>query len=337
LLRGEGNEAEARSMIESAYAREIALAQYEPAYFVALADIAFERGDVTLALKWLQRMVSLSKEDSKAETEAELAALPLVKGHAVENPSVELPPGRDDIEEAQALRLAAEKAGEFARFDAALSYRQQLLSLSPDDEENRIELVRLLAVNKKTDEAIEDLAAIIGDRLATRSARWQALWLAPEVIEQRPELWTRLRERVRTLNANDTEMDVALQSLSLVSAGQIEEAVKVVASIESTNLNPQLSFLRGFLEKKRGREANSIDSFARALSASRESAVWQPFAFNEDEPREQIIRLYLKQNQPRAALTLATQDPGLQTKETAAEAGESQPDRVVIDGSEGEA
>jgi cellulose synthase operon protein C len=337
LLRSEGREAEARTLIESAYAREIALAQYEPAYFVALADIAFERGDVTLALKWLQWMVSLSKEDSKAETEAELAALPLVKGHAVENPSVELPPGRENIEEAQALRLAAEKAGEFARFDAALSYRQQLLSLSPDDEENRIELVRLLAVNKKTDEAIEDLAAIIGDRLATRSARWQALWLAPEVIEQRPELWTRLRERVRTLNANDTEMDVALQSLSLVSAGQIEEAVKVVASIESTNLNPQLSFLRGFLEKKQGREANSIDSFARALSASRELAVWQPFAFNEDEPREQIIRLYLKQNQPRAALTLATQDPGLQTKESAAEAGESQPDRVVIDGSEGEA
>ncbi|HEX3230194.1 MAG TPA: tetratricopeptide repeat protein, partial [Pyrinomonadaceae bacterium] len=137
LLRSEGREAEARTLIESTYAREIALAQYEPAYFAALADIAFERGDVTLALKWLQWMVNLSKEDSKAETAAELAALPLVKAHAVENPSAEMPSGREDIEEAQALRLAAEKAGEFARFDAALAYRQQLVSLSPDDEENR--------------------------------------------------------------------------------------------------------------------------------------------------------------------------------------------------------
>jgi hypothetical protein len=260
-----------------------------------------------------------------------------VQAHAVENPGVELPPGREDIEEAQALHLAAEKAGEFGRFDAALTYRQQLFSLSPDEEENRIELVRLLAVNKKTDEAIEDLAAIIGDRWATRSTRWQALWLAPEIIEQRPGLWTRLRERVRTLNATDTEMDAALQSLSLASAGQIEDAVKVVAEIESTDPNPQLSFLRGFLEKKQGREANSIDSFARALSASREAAVWQPFAFNEDEPREQIIRLYLKSNQARAALKLATQDPGLQTKESVVEAGESQPNKAAIDESEGEA
>jgi cellulose synthase operon protein C len=337
LLRSEGRETEARTLIESAYAREIALAQYEPAYFAALADIAFARGEVTLALKWLQWMVNLSKEDSKSETAAELAALPLVKARVVENPSVELPPSHEELEQTQALRLAAEKAGEFGRFDAALAYRQQLLSLSPDDEENRIELVRLLAANKQTNEAIENLAAIISDRLATRRARWQAVWLAPEIIGQRPELWTRLRERVRTLNATDSEMDAALQSLSRASAGQIDEAVKIVMAIESVDPNPYLSFLRGFLEKKQGRESSSLDSFTRALVASHESTLWQPFAFDEDEPREQIIWLYLKQNQPRAALKLATQDPGLQTKESAVEAGESQPDKVAIDESEAEA
>jgi len=223
------------------------------------------------------------------------------------------------VEQTQALRLAAEKAGEFGQFDAALTYRQQLVSLSPDDEENRIELVRLLAANKKTDQAIENLAAIIGDRLATRSARWQALWLAPEIIEQRPELWTSLRERVRTLNAADSEMDAALQSLSLAFAGQMDEAVKVVVAIESTDPNPYLSFLRGSLEKKQGHEANSLDCFTRALIASRESTVWQPFAFNEDEPLEQIIRLYLNQNQPRAALKLAERTTALQMKDSAAE------------------
>jgi len=337
LLRSEGRETEARNLIESAYTREIALAQYEPAYFSALAEIAFARGDVTLALKWLQWMVNLSKEDSKAETEAELAALPLVKEYAVENSGVELPPSHEDLEQTQALRLAAEKAGEFARFDAALAYRQQLLSLSPDDEENRIELVRLLAANKQTDEAIENLAAIIGDRLATRSARWQALWVAPEIIGQRPEVWSSLRERVRALDATDSEMDAAVQSLSLESAGRIEEAVKIVAAIESTDPNPQLSFLRGFLEKKQGHEANSIDSFARALSASRESTLWQPFAFKEDEPLEQIIRLYLKQNQPRAALKLAERTTALQTKGSAAESGESKTDKVEADDSEAEA
>ncbi|PYS20867.1 MAG: hypothetical protein DMF72_19540, partial [Acidobacteria bacterium] len=337
LLRGEGREAEARTLIESAYAREIALAQYETAYFAALADIAFERGDVTLALKWLQWMVNLNKEESKSETEAELAALPLVKARAVENPGVELPPSREELEQTQALRLAAEKAGEFARFDAALAYRQQLLSLSPDDEENRIELVRLLAATKKTDEAIENLATIIGDRLATRNARWQAIWLAPEIIEQRPELWAKLGERARALDATDSEMEAALQSLSLVSAGQIDEAVKVVAAIESIDPNPYLSFLRGLLEKKQEREGNSIDSFARALSASRESTLWQPFAFDEDEPLEQIIRLYLKQNQPRAALKLAKPTTALQMKNSAVESPESETNKIEADESEAEA
>jgi hypothetical protein len=319
LLRSEGREPEARALVEAAYAREIALAQYDPAYFVALANVASERGDAALALRWLQSMVSLSKEESRAETEAELAALPLVKQHAVQDAGVEVPHSGQGVEQTQALRLAAEKAGEFGQFDAALTYRQQLVSLSPDDEENRIELVRLLSANKKTDQAIENLAAIIGDRLATRSARWQALWLAPVIIEQRPELWTSLRERVRTLNATDSEMDAALQSLSLTSAGQIDAAVKVVVAIESTNPNPYLSFLRGFLEKKQGHEANSLDSFTRALIASRESTVWQPFTFNEDEPLEQIIRLYLNQNQPRAALKLAERTTALQAKDGAAE------------------
>jgi len=331
LLRSEGREAEAHALIEAAYAREMALAQYEPAYFMGLANIAFERGDAALGLKWLQWMVNLSKEESKAETAAELAVLPLVKAHAVEEPGAELPPGGQGIEQTQALRLAAEKAGEFGQFDAALTYRQQLISLSPDDEENRIELVRLLAANKKTDQAIENLAAIIGDRSATRSARWQALWLASEIIEQRPELWTRLRERVRTLNATDSEMDAALQSLSLTSAGQIDEAVKVVVAIDSIDPNSYLGFLRGYLEKKQGHEANSLDSFTRALIARRESSVWQAFSLTEDEPFEQIIRLYLKQNQPRAALKLAERAAFLQTKESAAESVESKLDKVEID------
>ncbi len=331
LLRSECREAEARALIEAAYAREIALAQYEPAYFVALASIAFERGDAALALKWLQSMVNLSKEELRAETAAELAALPLVKAHAVEEPGAELPPTGQGVEQTQALRLAAEKAGEFAWFDAALAYRQQLLSLSPDDEENRIELVRLLAANKKTDEAIENLATIIGDRATTRSARWQALWLAPEITAQSPELWTKLRERVRTLNVTDSEMEVALQSLSLASTGRTDEAIKIVLATENTNPNPYLRFLRAFLEKKEGRDADSLDSFTRARTSSRESSVWQPFAFSEDEPLEQIVRLYLKQNQPRAALKLAERATALQPKASAAEPAESKPGKVETD------
>ena len=221
------------------------------------------------------------------------------------------------------MRLAAETAGEFAQFDAAIGYRQQLLSVSPDDEENRIELVRLLAANKKTDEAIQNLAAIIGDRTATRNLRWQAVWLAPEITEQKPGNWTSLRERVRTLNATDSEMAVALESLSLASAGQIDEGIKLIATAESANPNPFLRVLRALLEKKRGSESDSLTSFTSALIAGRESPAWQAFDFLEDDPVSQIIRLYLQQNQPRAALKLAERIAALQPNQRANEKTDS--------------
>lgn len=328
LLRSEGHDAEARALIEAAYARELALAQYEPAYFVGLASLAFERGDATLGLKWLQLMVSLSKEELRAETEAELATLPLVKAHAVEG-SAELPHAGHEVEQTQALRLAAETSAEFSHFDVALAYRQQLLSVLPDDEENRIELVRLLVASKKTDEAIENLAMIIGDRMTSRSARWQAVWLAPEIIEQRPELWTRLRERVQALDSSDSEMSVALKSLSLSYAGQTDEALKLVDASATTNPNPYLRFLRACLQKKQGREVDSLNSFANALIARGDTAVWRAFSFSEDEPWEQIMRLYLKQNQPRAALKLAERANTLQP--LGAESSEGHQPRVEIE------
>jgi Flp pilus assembly protein TadD len=336
LLRGEGHAAEARTLIEAAYARQIALEQYAPAYFTGLASLAFERGDAALGLRWLEWMVKLSKEDLRAETAAELAALPLVKTYEVEEPSVELPPAVQVVEEAQALRFASETAGEFAQFDAALAYRQQLLSLCPDDEENRIELVRLLAASKRTEEAIESLATIIGDRNMTRVARWQAAWLAPEITENRPDLWTKLRERVRALNPADNEMDVALQSLFLASTNQFEEAIKIVAATENADPNCYLRFLRASLEKRSGREPDSLNTFTRVLTSSRESSVGQAFGFSEDEPLEQVIRLYLKQSQPRAALKLAEQVTALQTKESEAKS-ESKEETVQAEESSTEA
>jgi cellulose synthase operon protein C len=331
LLRSEGQESEARALLEAAYARQLALAQYEPSSFVGLARLAFERGDATLAQRWLQSMVNLSNEELRAETEAELAALEVVKAHAVEGTSGELPPASEEIEQATALRLAGETAAEFGHFEAALAYRQQLLSVSPDDEANRIELVRLLAASKKTDEAIDNLAAIIGDRTATRGARWQAVWLAPEVTEQQPAAWTRLRERVHTLNAADNEMEVALHSLALSSSGQADESLKLIVATAKTDPNPQLWFLRGVLEKQQGNDNSSLASFTSALIAANDSSAWQAFVFSEDEPLEQIIRLYLKQNQPHAALKLAERVKALQGKSTTTEANEDKEARLETD------
>lgn len=325
LLRSEGREEDAARLIETFYAREVALEQYEPAYFVALAKTAFRKSDAARGLKWLEWMVKLSDSETESETQGEIDSLQLIKALKVDAPGAEVPEANNSIKQADALRLAAETAGEFGQFDAAVGYRQKLLNLSPDDEENRIELARALHANKKTGEAVERLAEIIGDRTATRGARWQAAWLAPEIIGQDASLWSSLRERASALDSNDNEMKAVLESIERMSEGHAEQAVELIKPIEDRNPNPYLKMYSALLKKKLGRDADALRSFADALVASRDSNAWQAFAFNEAEPLEQMIALYLAQHSPRAALKLAERDNNLQPAQSDAdeeEAGE---------------
>ena len=309
LLRDEGHGEEARSLLESAYARELALEHFEATYFAGLARVAFERGDKTPGLKWLQLMIDFTKPDRKQETATAIASLPLIAKYSERSSSTE---DLSQIDPATALPLAAEMAAEFGEFEVALGFRQQLLVESPDDEQNQIELVRLLAANGKTDDAIQQLADIISNRTLTRITRWQAVWLAPEVVAQNSSRWEKLRDRVRSLSPNDTEMNVALESLSLVS-------LKLLAGAENDAPNAYLSSLQAIIEKRAGNNAESLNSFTRALVESRESAAWQTFAFVEDEPLEQLVALYLKENKPGAALKLAERVVAFQPNQNSAE------------------
>jgi len=316
LLREEGHEANATALFEAAYARDLALEQYQPAYLVGLATIAFERGDAPAGLKWLQALVSLSKADTKAETEGELASLPTIKKYVVDAPGVELPKANNAIEEKKALQVAAETAGRFAQFAVATTYRKLLLTASPDDEENRLELARLLSADKQPAEAIEALAAIIGDRNATRNLRWQAVWLAAEITEQKPAAWATLRDRVRSLNASDGEMATALEALALSASGRTGEGVKLLVDSEVKSPNPNLRILQASLERNSGHDGDALTAYLQALIEINDASARVAFGFVEDQPLDQVVRLYLKQGQPRAALKIAERLINLQPQTT---------------------
>jgi tetratricopeptide (TPR) repeat protein len=317
LLRDEGHGEAARSLLEAAYARELALEQFETTYFAGLARIAFERADKTLALKWLQLMIDLTKPDRKQETAAAIASLPLITKYSEGTSTTgEL----TQIDPVTALQLAAEMTGEFGELEAALEFRQQLLVASPDDEQNQIELVRLLGANGKLDDAIQKLTEIMCNRTLTRNTRWQAIWLAPELVAQNASLWDKLRDSVRNLSPKDRELNLALESLSLTSGGRFSEAVKLLAEAENDAPNVYLRSLRAVVEKQAGNNVESRNSFTRALVESRESGAWKSFTFLEDEPLEQLVALYLKENQPAAALRVAERVIAFQQKSSAAEA-----------------
>jgi hypothetical protein len=119
-------------------------------------------------------------------------------------------------------------------------------------------------------------------------------------------------------------MSVALESLSLASAGQFNEGAKLVAAAQNVAPNAYLRSLQAIFEKKAGSNWQSRNSFTRALVESQDSRAWQSFAFLEDEPLEQIVALYLTENQPAAALKTAERVAAFRPSKDSAEQREEE-------------
>jgi hypothetical protein len=109
-----------------------------------------------------------------------------------------------------------------------------------------------------------------------------------------------------------------LEALSLNAARRADEAVKLITAAETSMPNEHLSSLRAIVEKKIG-PAAALDSFSRATIAAQTPTVSKSFGFVEDEPLEQLISLYLKQEQPRAALKVAERVVAFQTNKDSVE------------------
>ncbi|HYG82005.1 MAG TPA: hypothetical protein VD861_16525, partial [Pyrinomonadaceae bacterium] len=326
MLREEGREAAADQLLEAAYTRELALENYSAHAFVGLARLAFARGDTALGLKILHTMVALSSEETNEEAAAEVASWPAVKESAPDRAKQEGALMENSLDRAESLRLAAETASVFAQFDAAAGYRRQLLETSPEDETNRLELARVLSVKRDDEGAVRVLAEVIGDRRATRRARWQAVRLAPEIVGARGELWDTLKERVRAINAGDEEMAAALSAASAAESGT-EEAGKLIAGVEAANPNPYLTFFGAVLER-RLRPGNELPGLVRTLVAGQDARVEDAFGFADESAPRQLIRFYASKGQPRAALLAHTLDPTLK------EGAESDEDEASGDGRE---
>lgn len=324
MLREEAREALADQLLEAAYTREIALERYRAHAFVGLAQSAFEKGDAALGLKMLQAMVALADQDTRETAAAEVASWPNVKAYAADRARQDGAETENTLEHEEVLRLAAETASAFAQIDSAINYRRQLVATSPEDETNRIELARLLAEQKNYEEALIQLAQIIGDRTATRRARWQAVWLAPEIIGARHELWAVLTERVRALNASDDEM---LAALSSSVPGRADESFKLINTLKETNPNPYLNFFGAFLEKRR-QSGGELTGFVRTLVAGKNETVGEAVGFTEESPLRQIIRLYALKGQPRAALLASELDATLKGLEEMEQGEDAEPDNT---------
>ncbi len=304
MLRRENHQAEADQLLRAAYERQLAMEQLREAPFVGLARLSLAKGDAASETKLLKLMIDLAWTATRSAAAAELSALPEVSARAVEATWIEKPAANNQLSLPESLRLAAETAAEFGQFAAAIEYRGRLLEMSPEDNGVRIELARTLVANKREDEAVNLLATVMADRRASRQQRWMAAWIAPEATGQRNEAWQSLMQQVRA--SKDQEMIAALEALTAKSVGN-------VANIPSN----QLKLLQAFLLKRGGQEPEALQSFVGALVPVSDSTALAAFSSGEDELRWQLVRLYAKQNQPRAALKLAEADERLRGGSTA--------------------
>ena len=310
MLTAEGQADEADQLLAAAYARAIALAQYDAAYFTGLARLAFTHGDAARARALLQTMLALAQDDTRPAAEAELAAAPWLKPYVVADTTVELPEPSYRINYTDALALAAAEAAEFGQFDVAIDCRQHLRAAAPDDETNRIELPRLLAAAGRDDEALQGLAAVIADRAATRHARWQAVWLAPEICGGQVEALHALRERVAAAS-KDGEMLTALEALELERAGRGAEARALVAKLDAENPNSYVRALRALLAERSGQAEDAVVNLTGTVVAGQSAEAWSAFGLPAAEQWRRLARLYFAADEPRAALQAAERDESL--------------------------
>lgn len=306
MLRREQRQAEADELLAAAYERQLAMEQLTEAPFVGLAKFQFAKGDAAGGLKLLKLMNDLATTTHRSEAAAELAALPVVKARAVDEARIEKPAANNQLSTFNALRLAAETAAEFGEFTTAIEYRQQLLELAPNDADCRLELARSLAANKREADAVTLIGQLVADRLATRQIRWTAIWIAPEAIGKRSDLWQSLTQNFAGI---DREANAALTALSLANRGQLGEAGTSLNDDAANLPSGQLRCLRALLLKHAGQDDAALAGFTGTLIPLSDSFVMKPFLSGEDDLRWQVARLYVRLNQPRAALkVIATDD-----------------------------
>lgn len=315
MLRRENRRSEADELLRAAYERQLAMEQLNEAPFVGLARLSLAKGDVAVGMRLLKLMTDLATAETRSLAAAELSALPQVKARAIETEWIEKPEAVNQLSLTNSLRLAAETAAEFGQYNTAIEYRQRMLDLSPDDNDCRIELARLMAANNRENDAAKTLASLIVDRQANRQSRWTALWIAPELAVKRDSVWQSLLSQIRA--GKDGESIAAAEALAAFDRGQSGSAIGLLGQTAAKIPSNQLKLLRAVLMKNSGQRNEASKQFADSLVTPSDSSAMAAFASGEDELRWQVVRLFAQLNQPRAALKLANADERLRGSPTA--------------------
>jgi tetratricopeptide (TPR) repeat protein/lipopolysaccharide biosynthesis regulator YciM len=306
LLRREKREAESKQLLAYAYERTLALEQLSPPPFIGLARLSFEAGNVERGLKLLGLMISLGQYENRDAAAGQVAALEGVKARAVANARIEAPRAANLINEALALKLAAECAAEFGQFDFARTARERYATIIPLDADNRIELARINNAAGRGSDAVAALVAVMADVRTTRLFRWTALWTMGQVAAKNESLWQSASTQLKTAS-KDVEMTAATEALAELQRGGSLDAVPALVQIPGG----QSRYLAALAATTAGQPDRALSTLTDSMIRINDVTVGAPFRATQDDFRWTLARLYGATGRSLAMLRVANGDERL--------------------------
>jgi len=281
LLVAEHRESDADNLLYEAYQRTARSRYSDEASIAGLAEIEARRGRADEASRLLKQLVERSTDNLRA------------------------------------LDLAAETAARINRYADAIEFRGQIARVNPGNASNKLEMARLMSAAGRSVDAVDQLAALIGERTTSNTLRAQAVEALGEVVRADRSLAQSASAAVSQRARND---GAALARAAISEAsGNAEDARVALGTLNQGPLGAIAQWKLGLIALAGGRTAEAMASFERALYLDADGAMANAVTFRAPGPRAQLISLYSKNGRDMAAIRLAeSEEQGSQTLITGA-------------------
>jgi Tfp pilus assembly protein PilF len=269
LLVAERREADADTFLYEAYRTAVRGSGADDASFAGLAEIEARRGRPDEAARLLKMMAERSTDNLRA------------------------------------LALAGETSARINRLDDALDYREQLSKANPNDTTNRLELARVLAANRRGQEAIDRLAGLIEERGSGNSVRAQAAEVVGEIVRADRALAARAAE---VFGARSSDGSRLALSAAREASGDTNGAREILSRINTGSLAAIAQFKLGVLALSERRDSEAVSAFEKAVQLDSDARITDSIVFRAAGPRAQLVILYSRTGRDAAAFSLAEGD-----------------------------
>ncbi|HYP26718.1 MAG TPA: tetratricopeptide repeat protein [Blastocatellia bacterium] len=268
LLSAEKREADADALLYDAYSAAARSRHSNDASIAGLAELEARRGRTEEAVKLISLLVSRSTDNSAA------------------------------------LKLAAETAARINRFDLALEFREQIARANPNDSANKLELARVVFAAGRNSEALDRIAALIGERATPNSVRAQAAEIVGEIVRADRAQAARAASVLEQRAGQGSAGALLAMASAAEASGRQDEARSLLGRLASGPLASVAQMKLGLLALASGNEPAAAGFFERALYLDASGMMSDPIRFRAAGPRAQLILLYSRTGRDLAALRL---------------------------------